>query len=491
MPRRVVVEEPIILPKTIAETMKQPLDSLFRPESVAMIGASANPAKLSHIALKNLSRGRFRLYPVNPKETRILDLRCYPSVLDIPEPVDMALISVPAESTIEPFKECVKKGVGVVVVTSSGFRESGAEGRRLEDALVRARRGSKTRILGPNTMGIFVPSMGLDTLFIPTERSPRPGKGSIAMLSQSGAVSVSFLEKAEAGQIGISACVGLGNKSDINENELMTYLASDQETKCIALYVESFSSGREFASIAREVTRTKPVVVLKSGRTDSGAMAARSHTGAIASASDAMVDGVLRQVGVVRAYDEEELVDVSKALAYLDHIRGDRICVVASAGGFGVIAADYVESKERGAGLRMARLSKQTQDSLRKVVPASSAVRNPVDLTAGVTDGMYESVLTILQEDPGVDGIMMSLELQPPNITRGLIEVAERRSKAPGAPIVVSAFGGDHTGPMLKEFEQKGVPAYPTIWRAVRALRALAQRGIHLSKRETPSEDTR
>ena len=471
--------------------MKHPLDALFAPHSVALIGASANPKKLSHIALRNLSKGRFRLYPINPRETRILGLKCYPSVVDVPEPVDLAVISVPADLVLGPFKECVKKGVGVAAITSSGFRESGAEGRRLEEAILRARKGSGTRILGPNTMGVFVPSMGLDTLFIPTERSPRPKEGSIAMVSQSGAVSVAFLEKAAAAGVGVSACVGTGNMSDISENEILTYLARDPKTKCIAMYSEAFSSGREFASVARELTCQKPLVVLKAGRTESGAKAARSHTGAMVSSSDSIVDGVLRQAGVVRAYDEEELVDAAKALAYLDRIAGDRICVIASAGGFGVIATDLVESRERGAGMRMARLTHGTQDSLRKIVPPSSAVRNPVDLTAGVTDEMYESALAVIQGDKGVDGIMMSLELQPPNVTRGLIDVAERRSKAAGAPIVISAFGGESTGALLREFEQKRIPAYPTIWRAVRALRALAQRGLHLSREEALSEDAR
>jgi acyl-CoA synthetase (NDP forming) len=471
--------------------MARSLDALFNPKSVALIGASANPAKLSHVTLKNLAAGRYRLYPVNPKETQIFGLKCYPSVLAIPGPVDLAVVSVPAELALGPVRECVKKGVGVVVVTSSGFAESGPEGRKLENDLVAANRGSDTRVLGPNTMGAFIPSIGLDTLFIPVDRSPRPGPGSIALLSQSGAVSVSFMEKAAASNIGLSACIGLGNMADITEIELLAQLKSDRDTKCIAMYIESFSSGRQFASVAGEVAKKKPVVVLKSGRTDSGARAACSHTGAMASSSDAMVDGVLRQAGVVRVYDEEELMDAAKVLAYLDHIRGDRICVVASAGGFGVIATDLVESVERGAGLRMASLSKPTKDALRKVVPASSAVQNPVDLTAGVTDEMYESVLTILQKDRGIDGIMMSLELQPPRVTERLLDITENRALGPGAPIVISAFGGDRTAQMLREFEQKGVPAYPTIWRAVRALRALAQRGIYLGRCKTPSEEPR
>lgn len=462
--------------------MADPLDALLRPRSVALIGASASPKKLSHIALKNLSKGRFRLYPVNPNEGKILGLRCYPSVLAVPGDVDLAVISLPAAASVAPVRQCVEKGVGAVIVSASGFRESGPDGAKLERELTAAIRGSSTRLLGPNTMGVYVPSIGLDTLFIPREKSLRPGKGAIAVLSQSGAVSVSFLEKAAAAGIGISACIGLGNKIDLNENELLQHLSLDEATKSIALYLESFSDGRKFVEIVRMVSKVKPVVVLKSGRTNAGSAAARSHTGALASSSDTMVDGVMRQAGAVRAYDEEELIDLAKALAYVDHIDGDRICVVASAGGFGVIGADYVESREHGAGLTMARLSQETHDSIRKVVPSYSSVSNPVDLSAIVTDEMYEVVLTGLQADPGVDGIMMSLELQPPNITKKLVDVAERRSRSKGARIVICAFGGPHTPNLLRELEKRTVPAYPTIWRATRALAALSERGRYLRR---------
>jgi acyl-CoA synthetase (NDP forming) len=462
--------------------MRRELDALFKPRSVALIGASANPAKLSHIALENLSAGRFKLFPVNPKDTEILGLRCYPTVLDVSEDIDLALVSLPAEASGEPVRQCVEKGVGVVIVTASGFKESGIDGERLENELVQIVKGSKTRLLGPNTMGILVPSIGLDTLFIPRERSDRPRSGGVAILSQSGAVSVSSLEKTRFAGMGISSCVGLGNKADINENELLEYLASDEDTRCIALYLESFSDGRRFVELVRRISRIKPVVLLKSGRTQSGKLAASSHTGAIATSSESLVDGALAQAGVLRAYDEEELIDVAKALAYVDHIDGDRICVVASAGGYGVIAADLVESTDHGAGLSMAKLSNGTRESLRRVVPGFSSVANPVDLTASVTDEMYDSVLGILQDDGGVDGIMMSLELQPPNVSDRLVDVAERRSRSGKTPIVVSTFAGDRTDAIVRSYGERGVLAYPTIWRAVRALGALARRGKHLGR---------
>ena len=471
--------------------MSHALDKLFNPSSVAVIGASANPGKMSHVALRNLSFGKFSLFPVNPHESELLGLKCYASVLDIPGTVDLALVSLPAPATLAPVRECVKKGVGIVIVTASGFRESGPEGARLENELLKAISGSETRLLGPNTMGVFVPAQKLDTFFIPVEKSPRPGPGRVAMLSQSGAVSISFLEKAAAAGMGISACVGLGNKADVNENDLLQYLGEDPTTRSIAIYLESFSDGKGFSKIARNVSARKPVVMLKSGRTKSGSSAASSHTGALATSSDVVVDSVLRQVGVERVYDEEELADVSRALSQLDHIRDDRVCVVASAGGFGVIGADLVESNDHGAGMRMAKLSKGTIRALRTLVPGFSAVDNPVDLTAGVTDDMYDRTLEILQSDPGVDCIMMSLELQPPSVTDRLIEIAGRRAGMKGAPIVVSAFGGVRTPELLVEFERRGIPAYPTIWRSIRAMRALAERGRYLKRRKTLSEDPR
>jgi acyl-CoA synthetase (NDP forming) len=462
--------------------MKNELDALFRPRSVALVGASANPSKLSHIALVNLSTGHFKLYPVNPKDSEILGIRCYPSVLEIPDDIDLALVSLPADSVLEPVKQCVQKGVGVVIVTASGFKESGVDGRRIEEQLKKAIEGSRTRLLGPNTMGILVPSTGLDTLFIPRERSERPASGNVAFLSQSGAVSVSFLEKARAAGVGISCSVGLGNKADIDENELLRYLGSDKETRSIAMYLESFSDGRAFVDIVRGISPVKPVVLLKSGRTMSGKRAASSHTGAIATASEALVDGALSQAGVVRAYDEEELLDTAKALACLGAIRGDRICVVASAGGYGVIAADLIESVEHGAGLAMATLSETTENSLRRIVPGFSSVSNPVDLTAAVTDEMYDEALGILQDDPGVDGIMMSLELQPPTVTDRLVEVADRRCRSGKTPMVVSIFAGDRTDDIVRSFGERGVLAYPSIWRTVRALGALSKRGVYLRR---------
>lgn len=462
--------------------MSKGLEALLRPRSVAIIGASANPSKIGNVVLRNLSRGDIEVFPVNPKEREISGLTCYPSVSSIPAEVDMALIVLPARSAVDAAGDCVDKGVSVTVVTSSGFAESGPEGVELQERLRRLYAGSGCRLLGPNTMGVFAPAHGLDTLFIPVEKSRRPPAGRVAMVSQSGAVAIAFLEKAESFGMGVSSCVCLGNKADIEECELLDHFARDPSTECISMYLESFSDGRRFVESARRAAFEKPVVLLKSGRTPSGSKAASSHTGAIATSSDLLVEGALRQSGVVRVYDEEELVDVSRALAYLGHAEGDRVCVVASAGGFGVIAADYVESEAHGYGMRMAELAEETKSRLSALVPSFSSARNPVDLTAEVTDDMYDRVLEALQDDPGTDCIIMSLELQPPNVTRGLAEVAARRSQTGSKPIVVTAFGIEQSGGIGRALETSKVPWYPTIRRAVRATAALVERGRYVDK---------
>jgi acyl-CoA synthetase (NDP forming) len=458
--------------------MSNGLNALFKPSSVAVIGASASPGKIGNEVTRNLMKGDRRVYPVNPNETEIMGVKCHRSVEEIPGAVDLAIVALPAGASVEAVRGCVSKGVPAVIVSASGFGESGEEGREREEELVKAVSGTSTRILGPNTMGLFVPSSSLDTLFISSERSNRPGPGAVALISQSGAVAVSFMEKAEASGMGISACVCVGNKCDIDEIELMEYLADDDDTKSIALYLESFSDGRRFIEVSRRVSMEKPVVLLKSGRTPAGHRAARSHTGAIASSSDQVVDGALRQALVSRVSDEESLVDISRALSVIGHTRGGRVCIIASAGGFGVIGADIVESGDCPS-LQMAELSEETIRSLKRIVPAFTSPQNPVDLTAGVTDEMYNDALEALQSDPGVDSIMMSLELQPPNVTSELIGIAAKRSASGMTPIVVSAFAKDQAS-LLKEMARRGLVAYPTIKRSLHSLDVLAERGARM-----------
>ncbi|MDD1769208.1 MAG: CoA-binding protein [Methanomassiliicoccales archaeon] len=459
------------------------LDLLFNPKSVAIVGASDHPGKIGNTVVFNLLQGSPRkLYPVNPNEEEVLGLKCYPSIKSLPEVVDLAVLAVPAKLTIGVAKECADAGVPYVICIAAGFGEIGEEGKAMEERLREAVRGSGTRLIGPNTMGIIAPRSGLDTFFTPRDRSPRPGDGVISVISQSGSVLCGVYEGAEDTGVGLSTAIGLGNKVDLNENDFMEYFKGDDLTKCIVLYLESFTDGRRFLDLCKEVTPEKPVVAIKVGRTERGAKAASSHTGALARGSDALINGVFKQFGIERAYDEQELLDYSKALAYLGHIDGDRIAVLSNTGGFAVIATDYIESKDNGVGLRMATISDHAKKEIMSRTQYFASAQNPVDLTGSVTDETYGEALEILQKEKEIDAILILLQLQAPQLSEGLADIVARIVNEGGKPAIVCAIGGSFPRPMLRKFEKKGIPAYGSLKRAIWSLRALYDRGMYLKR---------
>jgi len=458
------------------------LERLFNPKSVAVVGASSQPEKAGNVILRQLIGGTFRIYPVNPNRHDLLGMLCYPSVGALPEKVDVAILSVAAAATLPAVEECVQAKIPFVISVAGGFSEMGAEGDMIQKRIAELVKGSETRLLGPNTMGVLVPGRKFDTFFLPRERSPRPKDGSISIISQSGSVLVGMYEMAEDHGVGLRSCVGVGNKADLNENDFLEYLAHDHGTKCVGLYIESFADGGAFFDLAKEVSKKKPIVAVKVGTTPSGARAAASHTGAIATSSDALVSGVFKQSGVLRVADDFELLDASKALAHIGKIKGDRIAIVGSAGGFGVIATDYVASKSKGFGLSMASISGPTKVKLREKVPPFASVENPIDLTGVVTDQMYHEVIELIQGEESVDAILLNLLFQPPGMTVGVVDVVERWARKGRKPMVVCCVGGTFPRPILRRLEEKGVPTYGTSRRAVFALRCLYERGRYLQR---------
>lgn len=458
------------------------LGLLFNPSSIAVVGASDHPGKVGNVILENLRASSAKLFAVNPYDDYVGGMVSYPTVMDIPEAPDLAVIAIPAKYAVEVAAECAEKGIPFIIPVASGFSEIGGEGVELQKQLSMAIEGTKTRILGPNTLGILVPRNQIDTFFTPTDKSPRPHDGSIAVISQSGSVLTGVFEMAENEGVGVSVCVGLGNKVDLNENDFLEYLLGDESTKCIALYLESFEDGKKFIDLARKVTPVKPVVAIKAGRTERGFRAAQSHTGALASSSDVLVDGIFRQFGVSRAYDVTELLDMAKGMAWLDHIKGPRIAVVSSTGGFGIIAADYIESSVRGVNMKMAELSDETK---KRIIDSSvyfATADNPIDLTGAVTDSMYDAVLATLQEDDGVDAILLLVQLQTPGTTESVVGIAQRWSREGIKPIVVCSIGGSYSWEVLKRFEERCIPAYNSLKRAIWVLRGLCDRGIYLKR---------
>ena len=451
-------------------------DKLISPDSIAVVGASSHPNKIGYVVLENLKNNGYggRIYPVNPKGGQILGFKVYPSINDVPEKVDLSVITLPAEVTVKIFEDVAKKSKFIIPI-AGGFGETGKEGKERERKILEIARKYNARIIGPNTVGIYIPSTGVNTALVVPERSRFPGDGDIAFITQSGALGLLTMDSVSMYNVGFSSFINLGNRVDVNENELLQYFGEDEKSKVIIMYIESFANGREFMRIAKNVSRKKPIVVLKAGRTKRGGKAASLHTGALGG-SDAVADGAFKQCGVIRAYDEIELVDYARALAYGEPIEGDRIAVVTSAGGVGVVTTDYIESEVRGIGMKMAELSDEIKRRIREEVVPFASVENPVDMTAQASDDDYDGVLAALNDDPNVDAILVYALFQTPLISEKLVDIITKWHREGDKPIVVGTIGSEFALRMMRKFEDNKVPVYPSIERSVKALRVLRDR---------------
>lgn len=453
------------------------LAALLSPRSVAVVGASRSPMKIGHTIFANLQRAAFPVYPINPRSNNIQGHQCYPDLSSLPEIVDLAIIATPARYALEPAKEAVELGVGALIVIAGGFNEAGPVGTQRQVELQAILKGSKTRALGPNTLGVFVPHLGLDTMFTDPVRSPRPPAGEIAFISQSGAVGESFMNYAADNQIGLRAFAGLGNKVDLNEVDLMEHFAHDPGTRTLLLYLEDFEDGRHFIKVCQDASGHMPVLVLKGGRTDRGARAAASHTGALAT-SGKLAEGALRQARAVPVYDEQQMMDAAFALTYAPPMQGSRVGILTSAGGYGVISTDLVDSNPH---LCIADLSQKTVHTIKELLPFAGAA-NPIDLTGSATDAMFDTAIELLMVDEGVDGILAFIQFQMPLVTNRLFNITVDHFSKGTKPMVVCSIGGGMTAKYLARLRQAKIPAYPAIHRAVGSLAALALRGEYLSE---------
>ncbi len=455
---------------------------LLNPGSIAVIGASKDEKKIGNVVLKNLIYYGYKgkIYPVNPKNEEIYGFKTFPSIRDIKDEIDLAVITLPAQLVPDSVKECVEKGVKYVIAIAGGFSETGEKGAELEKKILENIRGSRTRVIGPNTVGIYIPSANLSTALTLPDRTALPGEGNLAFISQSGALGLLTMDTIAEYGIGVSAFINLGNRIDLSENELLDYFFEDDNTKSIVLYIETFKNGREFFNKAKEIVRNKPIVVLKAGRTEAGAKAASLHTGALAT-NDTVVEGALKQAGVIRAYSETELIDYGRALGYQKPLLGDRIAIVTTAGGLGVITADYVSSQTNGVGLSIAKLSDETKRQLREVIVPFGSVENPVDLTADGSTEQYDNVIDILNKDENVDGLIVYALFQTAKVDESLIDVLQKYMQR--KPMVVGILGSKFGKKMLLEAEKRKIPAYPSMERTVKAIKVLYMRGEYLKRR--------
>lgn len=436
------------------------LGPFFTPRSVAVIGAGRKRGGIGSEIFHNLIADGFRgvAHPVNPHAAQIESVPAFPSVTAIPGPVDLAVIAVPASAVEQAVDDCIAKGVPAIVVVTAGFSETGEAGREVERRLRDKVRRAGVRLIGPNCMGLVNtdPAVHLNATFSPVF----PPAGPIAFSSQSGALGLAILEYAQQLNLGISGFVSVGNKADVSSNDLIEYWAEDPRTSVILLYLESFGNPRRFGQIARRVGRRKPIVVVKAGRSRSGARAASSHTGALA-ASDIVVDALFRDAGVIRTDTLEELFDVAALLAHRKRPSGPRVAILTNAGGPGIMAADACEAR----GLTLPALSPDTVSALRSFLPQTASVSNPVDMIATASPEHYRRAIPLLLGDPGIDSLLAIFI--PPLVTSALDVAHEVASAARQSekPVLATFFAAEGVRAVLGE-----VPCYAFPESAVRAL---------------------
>jgi acetyltransferase len=451
------------------------LKRLLDPEKIAVIGASKSKNKVGGIVFRRLLDSRRRLFPVNPKETAIEGYKVSPDIRSLPGDIDLAVITISAAAAVQAVAMCIEKGISNYIIVAGGFGEVGARGRKLEEKLKCLAKENKVNILGPNSLGIFLPDENIDTIFVEHGDKALDRNGKVACIVQSGSVGVEALGYASNTGYGMRAFVGLGNKCDLDEIDFLQYFARDDKTNCLGFYLENIEKGRLFLTAARETAKEKPVVVLKAGRTHTAVSAVSSHTGKLAG-SDNVISGALKQFGIQRVYDDEEFCDATKVLSMLSHAPGNRVAVLTAAGGYGVMCTDFIEKKDRRAPLKMATLSEQTKKRIKDATFLFAACENPVDITASADDRMFSLSLDALIEDKGVDIIICIAFFAPPGISENLIDIIAGKIKKSDKPVIVFTKYGPFTDNSIKNLFYAGVVGYPSVGRAVRAARFLVER---------------
>lgn len=449
------------------------LRPFFKAQAVAVIGASRRSGNIGRRVLERLIDGGFTgaLYPVNPQADEIAGRKCYPRLVDVPGPVDLAVIAVPAAHVHAVVDDCAAKGVRALVVISAGFAEVGEEGRRLQQELIEKVRGYGMRMIGPNCLGVLTtdPAIRMNASFSPI--FPEPGR--VAVSSDSGALGLAVVARTARGNLGVSSCVSVGNRADVSSNDLLEYWETDENTDAIVLYMESFGNPRRFARIARRVSRSKPIVVVKAGRTKAGKRAASSHTAALA-ASDDVIDALFRQVGVIRAPTLADVLYVAEALAGQPLPRGRRVGILTNAGGPAILATDACES----VGLEVPAFSEALKARLREFAHPHASIANPVDLVASATPADFRRAVATLLRSGEIDALIaIHVNLEPTGnedyqqaIRDGVADCPEHTPCVP----VYAVFLPDMPTRSLKVDERWRIPCYPFPESAARVLGYIA-----------------
>lgn len=446
------------------------LKPFFDPQGIAIIGASRVPEKLGYGLAYNLTRSRYpgAIHFMNIKGGTLFGKPIYENIADIPDPVDLAVVLIPARFVPGTLVELGQRGIRAAIIGSGGFRESGPEGARLQEEMVEIARENNIRLIGPNCIGMLDTHYPLNTTFLPP---PGPTPGEVAFLSQSGAICAAVIDWARGQGYGISRLISLGNQADVGETDLLIPVAEDPFTQVLALYLEGVKDGRRFVEEARKVVADKPIIALKVGRFAAGQKAVASHTGALAGKESAF-NAAFRRAGVLRAETSEEMFDRARALAWCDLPKGNQVAVLTNAGGPGVTAADMIES----LGLKMAAFSPETVRALREFLPEAAAIHNPVDMLASATPEWFATCLEIILADPGVDNVIV---IYPPppmhtagSVARALVPVIHQTDK----PVMVTVMGERMIQEAVEILRSAQIPEYRFPERAAAALCALVER---------------
>jgi 3-hydroxypropionyl-CoA synthetase (ADP-forming) len=431
------------------------LDKFFKAGGVALVGASATPGRVGNAVLDSLLNYDYRgkVYPINPTRNEIMGAKTYPTLQEAPDGIDLVVAAVELRYVPDIIRTCASKGIHNLVVVSGGGKELGGERVALEAEVRRLARELGVRVIGPNCIGVFDGHTRLDTFFQVQQRMVRPRPGSIAMITQSGAVGIPFLEL--AADLGFSKFVSYGNRADVDEADLLSYLSDDPQTRLIAMYVEGFEDGRKFLEAARQVTRKKPVVIFKVGRTERAARASISHTGFFGG-SYGVALGAFRQAGVVPVDSIEELLAVTKALAMQPLAKGNRVAMISNGAGTMVQGIDLLKPN----GLEIPDLSAESLARLRQAYPPYYIVQNPVDVTGSGTSMDYEVGIETLLQDSNVDIVMPWFVFQDTPLEEDIVQRLGRLNRRSDKPILVGTLGGPYTMRMSQALEAEGVPVF-------------------------------
>lgn len=456
------------------------LECFFNPKSVAIIGASHTPGKIGYTILENFTRGNFKgkVYPINPDTTPIFNLVVYPSVKKVPDQIDLAVIVVKAEIVPKILKECVEKKVKDAIIISGGFSETGETGKKLEESCKKVIARKNMRVIGPNVVGVYDSFTSIDTLFLSRDRMQRPSPGSISFISQSGAVGSTILDWLSEEKTGISKFISYGNAMDVTETDLLEFLANDEKTKVIVMYIEGIKSdGKKFISVAKKTVKKKPVIALKAGKTEKGTKAVFSHTGSLAGSSK-IYSSVFKQTGIIEANSFEEFFDFAKAFCQ-PLPKNNKVAIVTDGGGFGVLATDECERQS----LQLPEPSEKLKQKLRKIFPSYVILNNPIDLTGDATAERYQAAIEECLKSSEYGGVIAITLFQVPTLKEKITDIIVDLAGKYKKPILCCALGSRFTRRLVEVLETNGIPVYPTPERAVRSFSALVKYSEILKKK--------